>query len=239
MSLEKEILTYYKGDTGPTGPTGPTGEKGITGSTGFTGSTGLTGITGFTGSTGPTGKIGPQGSSLWIVREGTQDMFYNEGKVGIGKIPNYDFDVEGDAYISGTIKADNANIREFSTLKNVNIGENVTSGASLSVGGNVVVSGLVGINTTTPQNELDVNGSMRVRGGLLTTNQVSQTYTEAIVSEIYNTVTLDYAKGNGFYMTLPPSANYTFNILNFSDSLENKTTNIVVYSDTSNNKTYT
>jgi hypothetical protein len=164
--------------TGPTGPTGPTGTTGITGPTGVAGPTGPTGITGTTGPTGvigptgvtgpigPTGFTGPQGipgeatntgatgaagSSPWVLS--ANDAYYIEGNIGIGTTtPVYTLDV------SGIINA--------TTSVCVN-GVPITGGGGGSsqwttLGGNIYYMGNVGIGTTLPQHNLDINGNIRI-----------------------------------------------------------------------------
>jgi Collagen triple helix repeat (20 copies)/YadA head domain repeat (2 copies) len=91
----KEDVNILQGEQGPSGPEGPTGSPGITGDQGAMGPEGPSGPVGSTGPDGATGPSGPQGDDKWIdVPATTTDVYYNNGKVGIGDAtPDYLFEV--------------------------------------------------------------------------------------------------------------------------------------------------
>ncbi len=181
-----------RGPTGATGPQGPIGLTGATGATGPAGptgpqgSTGLTGATGATGPQGPTGLTGPQGpagASPWTLNGA--NTYYSAGSVGIGTTnPLTALDVEtAPGYLArfGTSASGQNNAVEIATGDaTADIGVDQNGGAyafgkyfyvgpdetnTLWVGnwgcGNNC-NGRVGMQTSTPQNPLDVAGAVAI-----------------------------------------------------------------------------
>ena len=174
--------TGFTGPTGNTGPTGFTGNTGPTGNTGFTGPTGKTGPTGNTGVTGNTGFTGPTGPNLWSQNGSSVD--YNGGSVGINTIPASPLDVIGGCRVTSTVNLSsttftNGNYIIFNDGSwNSFAVQQVDNGANQNyfrMGRNgygdlciLGSNGNVGINTSAPAYNLDINGTARVNGSLTT-----------------------------------------------------------------------
>jgi len=115
-------------------------------------------------------QVGPSGNRLLVNANGS---------VGIGTTtPDQKLTVVGNVNIGGTanhsLKVRQVNGKEHNSTDidhlylNYNTGKNVyvgygTTKSDLNVGKNVYVQGYVGINTATPDNELDVNGKIRAK----------------------------------------------------------------------------
>ncbi len=172
------------GATGPTGDTGPTGATGLAGSTGATGVTGATGATGTgggaTGPTGVTGATGPAGSgnvngTLNFVSKFTPDstsignsrIYDNGTNVGINTPnPQKDFHVHGSSLTSiqltndsaGSLASDGFLITINSDSGEIGMINQEAQDIFISTAGNERIRftryGLVGIGTSSPQNDL-------------------------------------------------------------------------------------
>ena len=128
-------ITGPRGVQGPQGAQGPQGPQGSQGAQGPQGPTGPTGITGSTGSIGPQGPIGPTGPT------GPQDMFGLTGATG----PTGTTGPTGPTGHTGPTGA--SGISYWSVSGTTGIYYN---------------NGNVGINTTTPQNSLDISGNVNI-----------------------------------------------------------------------------
>jgi hypothetical protein len=182
--------TGAQGPTGPTGPrgaTGAAGPQGLTGATGATGAQGPIGLTGATGPAGPqgaTGAQGPAGASPFSLSGSS--AYYNAGNVGIGTAsPATPLDLEtsvnGQSTTLRTSSTGNTWVDIGNGLGDVHIGMDQNGGGDLFSGNYFYIgpdatntfwignwtnsgngNGRVGMQTSTPQNPLDVAGAVAI-----------------------------------------------------------------------------
>ncbi len=156
------------GPAGPAGPPGPPGTNGTNGARGPIGPMGLTGPRGPSGAAGPAGPRGPQGfpgDSHWLLFG--SNTYYNAGNVGIGThVPNRKLTIQsgGGAFM---------NVKGFNGAREVLLGSDLNGGIvstmtnhdlQLRAGGNstkmtIKANGNVGINTSNPVTNLQINSS--------------------------------------------------------------------------------
>lgn len=147
--------------TGPTGPTGEAGTTGATGATGDTGLQGLTGATGLTGITGATGATGNNGGTGPSGLTGATGATGNNGSIGptgpqgatgvfAGSVSDSAWALVGN---SGTNPAPGGT-NFIGTRDSVDlvVGTNNLELMRFTVAGNI------GISTSTPGADLDVEG---------------------------------------------------------------------------------
>jgi hypothetical protein len=158
--------TTYNDYVGSQGPQGATGAQGFQGATGAQGFQGATGAQGFQGATGAQGFQGATGTSYWSISGNNLYPTTITNNVGIGTTePSYPLSF-------GTTNQGNCIIALYDDGSGDNwygigcpIDDNnvLTFGAGLASGDDpqMVLSsdGYVGINTTTPNFPLDVNGT--------------------------------------------------------------------------------
>jgi hypothetical protein len=218
------LKIHYVGPNYDTGanivaPTGATG-VGVTGPTGATGvgSTGPTGATGV-GSTGVTGFTGFQGT------QGTQGTQGPAGSGGGG----------GSVSITGSTA--------FGNILTV-----ATGGAGIFGNSNFVVAGptgFVGIGTTSPATQLDINGGLTIRNGYrpLYSNVTTSSLTVAansygthfnLTNSAFSTMTLPNMNGlwaqdsNGYWVFRNNTSSYLSVTITYQGSYTSAPTNPVV-----------
>lgn len=157
-------VTLPAGPQGPAGPTGPQGATGAQGPAGAAGPQGATGAQGAIGATGPQGATGAQGP---VGPAGPQGATGPQGLPGAtgpqGPAGNTDQYLEG-SYIN--------------IVPGIDPGTfiiNNTAPSNWSVSGNTIHNnntGNVGIGTSTPQVDLDVNGDIRAMNNLFVVENV-------------------------------------------------------------------
>jgi hypothetical protein len=148
------------GNTGPTGAKGDTGEQGETGATGPQGPAGADGIAGSTGNTGEQGPAGAQGPKGDTGAQGEKGDTGAQGPAGSTGAQG----PMGPSGADGAVGAPGADGAKGAT------GAQGPTGVADSVwsrsGNNIYNNnpGKVGINTSNPQADLDVNGFTRLGG---------------------------------------------------------------------------
>ena len=207
-SSEKVATTQYvknniaanPGSTGPTGRAGNNGTNGSTGSTGPTGRAGNNGTNGFTGPTGPGG-----GTSQWSTNGSS--VYYNSGSIGIGTSAPQDIlqltatqanilitSNNGGASNKTWGMGPNGTTFYMGAVNDSGVwGENwVQATRTNSTINNVCFPyGNIGIRTTSPAYNLDVNGSIRCtsinyNAPMFSAYGASSTYSAGVVSPVYN-----------------------------------------------------
>jgi hypothetical protein len=170
-------------------------------------------------------SFGGGGSSVWSLN-GTK-AYYNSGNVGINtSTPQYELDVNGDI-----------NMSSGSSLRINGVAQSFGGGGSSvwSLNGTKAYynSGNVGINTSTPQYELDVNGDINMSSGSsLRINGVAQSFgggggaTAGTVSISKNSNQIDVTVSGGPYDYMYNQTSYdlfvtssTFDTLNISTAM--------------------
>ena len=188
--------TGATGPTGAIGSTGANGPTGTNGVTGATGPTGAKGATGTNGNTGPTGAANASGTLDYVARFtpngtslGNSIMYDNGTQVGVGIVPAYSttkLEVNGTIYGYTDIVA----VQHHSTGNGsasapgyaFNLGGGGTGtnglgmfssdGSSLGLVTNsaeqmhISTAGDVGIGTASPGAKLEINGQVKITGGV-------------------------------------------------------------------------
>ena len=181
-----------KGETGDTGPQGIQGVKGDTGDTGQQGPQGIQGVKGDTGDTGAQGPAGADGDTFWT--QSSDDIYYNSGNIGIGtNSPGAKLEVfhKFSTATHTTLPVDSDNISSNETvglflskqwynntsfkfglaIGTLTNGKSYIQSISNDSNGRVLLlnpnsAGNVGINTDSPDYDLDVAGDINFTGTL-------------------------------------------------------------------------
>lgn len=171
VSVPYALYAQTSGNTGVTGSTGPSGAPGNNGATGPTGpigangSTGLTGPTGALGATGPTGLMGATGPQGVQGIQGAQGPAGTTGPMGAtGATGNAGIGIMGATGATGILA--NGSVAGNTPYWNGSAWV-VNSSNVFNNGGNV------GINTSTPAQQLDVNGTAKMTGFQMPTGAAS------------------------------------------------------------------
>lgn len=164
------------------------------------GDTGPQGLRGLTGLQGPAGPQGPQGDSFW--NPSGDNIYFNTGNVGIGRVPNASFKLDVNGTINATaVKSGNLNLGTWpvssdysyfqhsslsnivgnyallqhsggTTYLNTSSGKNIYFRVNNATQMTMNTTGL-GIGTSPSSgNKLDVNGKALIRGILKTNSDL-------------------------------------------------------------------
>lgn len=215
----KQCSAVISGPQGSTGPTGPQGITGFQGSTGIQGSTGPIGPTGAAGPSdqgpqgatgpdgeqGPTGFIGPTGATGSDGEQGLQGATGPQGETGI----------QGDQGPTGSQGATGPIGPTGATGIQGAKGPDGSYWMSGTSSGTIYYTNAVGIETTTPQSNLDVNGIANISQNLslytMTTNYNSLPVIDTADFDAYNIGYQFFVPNDNGYTSSTTNINYNPN----------------------------
>jgi len=166
MSVPYALYAATSGSSTP----GPQGEVGPQGLIGLPGVAGATGDQGPIGADGAIGATGPAASSLWTLNGSNIDR--NTGNVGINEsAPTHKLTINNSVDNSvlrligpGAIYGYNARLN-FGDNDYVYLGEDTDDNLTINATRIALMGDAIGVGTTTPTEQLEVNGSIKIIDG--------------------------------------------------------------------------
>jgi hypothetical protein len=231
------------GDTGPMGLVGTEGHNGPDGDSGFQGFDGLFGLEGTMGPAGPK-EYGLVDEKLWTPGDNkvTTNANVMVGLSTTSSLVPVALDISGDLYSSTTIRetAIQANY-SIATNKCV-VGKTLSqstpsSTLALDISGDVAIHNSFKINNPPSASTLyamDISGSVRTRR-LFFNNRITNYLIPSNVTE--NTITLDFMKGDTFFVDVGTTINADFKCILNTNSIHAEVLNIKLILDYTNSPT--